>query len=151
MIKALAVDPGKITGYVLVDMETGHEKAVATVDKWGELERSEFLDLAWETMISEPYLTHVVVEKFVFRPGRVTTPQYDHSEILGTLWWMCNHLAKGNMQFHTQLVSDAKKYGTAERLKPYRADKGVGYGGDGHALMALSHALLFCETSWDGT
>lgn len=131
----LAVDPGGTSGYVVLHPD-------GRLEAWGE-ERDQlaFASSAWELLI-DGWLTDVVCERWFNVTGRPMSFQPAALEIIGTLRWQAYY---SHTDFHLQSAGDAKAYGTPERLAPYRA-QGCGKGGGGHALMALSHALLFLGT-----
>lgn len=143
MNTVLAVDPGLDTGWVLfrpLDPLTIH------VARWGEIVGvQEFCDFAWE-LKQQGGLDYIVCEDFVPRKDRVLTWRPESLWIIGMLRWMMTPQA-----FGLQQVADAKAWGTESKIKPYTQNKGVGYQGEGHAQMALRHALLWTATRWDGS
>ena len=139
-MKIIAVDPGKVSGLVIVSAPID---GVMNVEHWAELGRYPLLELV-DTEMSDGTVSHLVVERFVIRPGRPKTMQTDHPEIIGVLDWLA-HLYR--VPVTKQSVSDALAFGTAEKLAPYRRHAPhVGRGGAGHAVVALQHSLLWLTT-----
>jgi hypothetical protein len=125
----LAVDPGGTTGWVLMEDRV--------VKNWGEeKDPIRFLDMTWDLL--REGLDRVVCERWILMRGRVVTNQPTALEIIGCLKWQAWYT---ETTFLLQNVADAKAWATPSRLAPYRF-KGVGRGGEGHAISALSHALL---------
>jgi hypothetical protein len=153
----LAVDPGGETGWLLflpiLDEEQPSGRGIIPVS-WGE-ERSQitFLNMVWS------WLTHnhpatgrgldgVVIEGWWPREG-IRTWEPEAVEIIGTLRWM---LADDPSRFFVQKPVDAEAFGTPAKIDTYRRNRSgpnnVGKGGNGHAVMALKHAVLFTNTRW---
>ena len=134
----MAVDPGKITGWLVYQQlqVVEAEDLALKVVQWGEDDQQRFCELAeqWVDRTSIP----VVCERWDHRPGVRTFEPYS-LEIIGTLRYLTGF---DKRRFYLQSPGDAKEFGTATKLAPYRA-QGFGKGGAGHALDALRHALLF--------
>jgi hypothetical protein len=138
----LAVDPGKLTGWLVYQQlrVAGPDDRPLRVVEWGENDQRSFCELAekWVNGTAVP----VVCERWDNRPAMVQTFQPYSLEIIGTLRFMTEFNPK---RFHLQGPGDAKEFGTPSKLAPYR-NEGFGVGGEGHALDALRHALLFEST-----
>lgn len=150
MTRILAVDPGKSTGWVLADVlaNVNGFRIYDAID-WGETPHDEFLAHAW-TLLTDGKVQYVACERY-FQTTKRMTRQHDHPEIIGALRWQCRYT---DVPFILQNVSDAKKHSTPAKIssmvKP-RWKGSVGYGGEGHAVDAVRHLVLFAETTWDGT
>lgn len=156
-LRVLAVDPGGTTGWLLfrptVDEEQVTGYGLQVLD-WGE-ERDQvrFLNMVW-SLTSQPDpstkrgLDAIVCEAWENRPG-VPDFRPEAIEILGTLRWF---MADDRSRFSTQFVSQANSFGTDAKIRPYRSDRAkpnnVGRGGNGHAIKALQHAVLWVNTRW---
>jgi hypothetical protein len=154
----LSVDPGGNTGWLLfkpvLDEEQPTGRGIEPVD-WGEdRNQIDFLNKVWTWLtrkhpLSGRGLDFVVVEGWWPRPGLTSTWEPEAVEIIGTLRWM---LADDQTRFFVQKVSDAESFGTPAKINHYRRNRAapfnVGKGGEGHAVMALKHAVLWTNTRW---
>jgi hypothetical protein len=153
----LAIDPGGVTGWVLfrpvVDTTQLAGIGIEPIE-WGEEpDQMEFCDQVWmlknRRLVSER-LAGIVIEGWWPRDG-VRTWQPEAVEIIGTCRW----LMEGNpARFFVQKPSD-RLWATDEKIRRYRtareAPNNVGQGGQGHAVQALRHALLWSSTRWSPT
>lgn len=150
--KVLAVDPGLTTGWVVFYPIARYAEEFngpqIVVINWGETRG----DFAFLNGIAWPYkhregCTHAVVENFIPWQDRTRTWEPEALWITGALRWMFTPEAC----FSDQRPGDAHRFGTDTKLFRYRnGSNPVGKGGEGHALMALRHALLWTGTKWDG-
>jgi hypothetical protein len=153
----LSVDPGGTTGWLLfkpvLDEEQPTGRGIEVID-WGE-DRSQiaFLNAVW-TWLTQRHpasgrgIDGIVVEGWWPREG-VRTWEPEAVEIIGTMRW---YMADDQTRFFVQKVSDANSFSTPAKINTYRQDRSgpnnVGKGGDGHAVMALKHAILWTNTRW---
>lgn len=142
----LAVDPGLTTGWVLFRPVT---RTKMDVVRWGETRgEAEFEAIAWE-MNRQEHVSRVVCEEFVPYHDRHRTWEPEALHIIGTLRFIFG-IKNVNLR---QRPSDAYKYRDAGHCKPYQQGykhEAVGYGGEGHAIMALAHGLIWTANSWNG-
>lgn len=153
----LAVDPGGTTGWLLFRplAETDDLGAYLIEPiEWGE-ERSQiaFCNRVWSLATqkhptTKRSLDHIVIE--AWRPrGGVMSWEPEAVEITGFCRWV---MADSQASFTIQEVAHAESWGTDRKTRPYRAERvpplNVGRGGEGHAVMALKHALLWAATRW---
>jgi hypothetical protein len=141
MSYVMAVDPGKLTGWLVyqpLPVAGPSDMALDIVD-WGEDSQQSFCEIAekWVDKTSIP----VVCERWDYRPGVRTFQPYS-LEIIGTLRYLTGFNPR---RFHLQGPASAKEFGTHAKLHPY-IWAGFGKGGAGHAVDALRHALLFEST-----
>lgn len=153
----LSVDPGGTTGWLLfrpvLDEEQPSGRGIVPVE-WGEdPSQVGFLNRVWSWLTHNHMATGrgldvVVVEGWWPREG-VRTWEPEAVEIIGTLRWM---MADDQARFFVQKVGDAEAFGTPAKINTYRRNRAapynVGKGGDGHAVMALKHAILWTNTRW---
>jgi hypothetical protein len=155
--RVLAVDPGGMTGWVLfrpvLDEEQPTGRGIEVLG-WGE-DRSqiEFCNRAWSLLTQRDASTGrgldvIVIEGWWPREG-IRTWEPEAVEIIGTLRWF---MADDQERFFVQKPVDAESFGTPAKISAYRrnrsAPNNVGKGGDGHAVMALKHAVLWVNTRW---
>jgi hypothetical protein len=153
----LAVDPGGTTGWLLFRpvVDTSPDAlmpyAIEPVE-WGETrDQMRFLDQVWRwktARLESERIDGIVIEGWRPRPG-VRTWQPDAIEIIGTCrWFMDGDPAR----FFVQQVGDADGFGTPAKINRYRRENAppynVGKGGNGHAIKALQHAVLWTATRW---
>jgi hypothetical protein len=150
----LAVDPGGMTGWVLfrpvVDTEQLAGIGLEILD-WGETkDQMRFCDMVWRlntARLPSERLAGIVIEGWWPRDG-VRTWQPEAVEIIGTCRWV---MQDDPLRFFVQKPSD-REWATPEKINRYRRENGapnnVGKGGQGHAVQALRHALLFASTRW---
>lgn len=153
----LSVDPGGETGWLLfrpvLDEEQPSGRGIEPID-WGEdRDQMAFLNKVWTWLTRRHELTGrgldgVVVEGWWPREG-IRTWEPEAVEIIGTLRWM---LADDQTRFFVQKPVDAESFGTPAKISAYRRNRSgpynVGKGGNGHAVMALKHAVLWTNTRW---
>lgn len=138
----LSVDPGLDTGWLVFEPVN---QLQINVIRWGEtVGVQEFCSLAWELNETQE-LDYIVCEDFIPRKDTVLTWRPESLWVIGMVRWMI-----GPERLYLQQPGDAMAWGTDTKTRPYTADKGVGYQGEGHARMALKHALLWTATRWNG-
>jgi hypothetical protein len=153
----LSIDPGGTTGWLLfrpvVDTDQLTGIGIEPVE-WGE-ERSQLAmcNRIW-SLASQPHpitrrgIDGIVIEGWWPREGAATW-QPEAVEIIGFCRWV---MANDQTRFIVQKVGDATGFGTPAKIDSYRREKvpplNVGRGGEGHAVMALRHAILFVNTRW---
>lgn len=153
----LAVDPGGTTGWLLfrpvVDTDIPGGIGIEPIE-WGE-ESSQmaFCNRVW-SMATKPHpttrrgLDGIVIENWYPRGGHMTW-EPEAVEIIGFCRWV---MADDATAFFKQEVAQATAHGTPAKIDKYRADRAapnnVGRGGEGHAVMALRHAVLWAQTRW---
>jgi hypothetical protein len=154
----LAVDPGGTTGWLLfrpVDTEDGTGAYGIEPIGWGEeRDQMRFCNLVWSLATQNHPQTRRTLDGIViesWRPrGGLTTWEPEAVEIIGFCRWV---MANDPTRFSVQEVAHADSFGTDTKVRPYRAEKvpplNVGRGGQGHAVMALKHALLWTNTRWE--
>lgn len=146
---ALVVDPGKMTGYGLMDWTTatdedGYPRAVTF--RGGELPMDEFLDLA-TPWVSARRVDVVVCETFDIRSDTqqktAGAPLLWSAEQLGVLRFYCRH---AGIPLIVQSPSEMKPFDDG---KAKTKTKALGWWQDrnpgerGHRRDAASHALLY--------
>lgn len=153
----LAVDPGGTTGWVLfrpvVDTDQLAGIGLEVID-WGEeKDQIEFCDFVWRlstARLREERLAGIVMEGWFPREG-VRTWQPEAVEIIGFCRWA---MRADPLRYFVQRPSD-REWSTPEKIRRYRTDReaphNVGRGGEGHAVQALRHALLWSSTRWSPT
>lgn len=153
----LAVDPGGETGWVLFRPVVDTEQLTGVgidVIEWGE-ERSQlaFCNRVWSLATQQHPTTKrgldgIVIEGWWPREGAATW-QPEAVEIIGFCRWV---MADDPARFFVQQVSHANSFGTPAKIGSYRRDReppnNVGKGGNGHAVKALQHAILWLNTRW---
>lgn len=151
----LAVDPGGTTGWLLFrplgEIQEWGGYGVEPVE-WGEEpDQVAFCTMVWRlktARLKSERIDGIVIEGFTPRDG-VRTWEPEAVEIIGTCRWLMDNDPE---RFFVQGVSDAKGFGTDTKVRPYRTDRepphNVGKGGEGHAVMALKHALLWTNVRW---
>lgn len=140
----LAVDPGGTTGWVIGSAAYHLPNIPVTVTQWGEdRDWILFCDRAHE-LATLGAISALVVENWTPRPG-VRTWQPEPLYIIGFLLWLS---VSTGIPIHLQAVASAKAWGTPTKVDPYRRPEhgGVGKRGEGHALMALRHLLLYAKS-----
>jgi hypothetical protein len=154
----LSVDPGGETGWLLFrpieDEEQMTGRGIVPID-WGEeKDQVRFCNMVWSLLTHNHPATGrgldvVVIEGWWPRAGLTATWEPEAVEIIGTLRWM---LANDQQRFFVQKVADAESHGTPGKIDTYRRNRSgpnnVGKGGNGHAVMALKHAVLWTNTRW---
>lgn len=151
----LAVDPGGTTGWLLfrpsAEIQPWGGYGIEPV-AWGE-ERSQvaFCDFAWRrktARLKSERIDGIVIERFVPRAG-IRTWEPEPVEITGFCRWLMDD---DPTRFFEQGPSEAKSFGTDTKVHPYVRSIdppfNVGRGGEGHAIDALRHALLWTNVRW---
>lgn len=129
----MAIDPGLVTGFALVDTEGPSVVYSAELD-WQETGMKQ-----GELLMQHPDEIDIVLERFIITQQTAKNSQAPYSlELIGqTKWiaWRC-----GAPEPVMQSPTDAKNFSTNGKLKAL----GLWHkGGKGHAMDALRHALLF--------
>lgn len=137
-MKVLAVDPGLTTGVVLFDPI---DRLAIQVRWWEEIRGEEAFTKYAQEMYRFERVRWVVCERFIpFKDGTVRTWEPEALYIIGAL----RHIFGIPFVDLNQGPADAHRWGTENKVAPYRdMEPHVGKGGEGHALMALRHALLY--------
>lgn len=132
MTTLIAIDPGELSGWAVVDTETGDV-----------LESAELTEFEVGTRV-EWYLNRypsaqIVMEKFTITPETGKKSQQPTAlYIIGSVRYLY-YKYTGNI-VPLQTPADAKSFSTNEKLKAV----GLWHvGGEGHAKDALRHALLW--------
>jgi hypothetical protein len=150
----LAVDPGGCTGWLLfrpvVDPEQLAGVGIVPV-AWGEeSDQMAFCDRVFRyktARLPSERITGIVIEGWWPREG-VRTWQPEAVEIIGACRWL---MGNDPSRFFVQKPSD-REWATPAKINRYRHQNlppyNVGKGGQGHAVQALKHALLWTSTRW---
>lgn len=150
----LAVDPGGVTGWVLfrpvVDTTQLANVGLEIVD-WGEQpDHLAFMDFAMQrrnARLADERIRGIVIEGWWPREG-VRTWQPEAVEVIGFCRWL---MGNDPARFYVQKPSE-REWATPEKIRRYRTDRelpnNVGKGGEGHAVQALRHALLWASLRW---
>lgn len=142
----LAVDPGLTTGWVLFRPVT---RTAIDVVRWGETRgEAEFEHIAWE-MNRQEHVARAVCELFIPYTGKARTWEPEALYVMGALRFIFG-INRVNIR---QKPADANAQVRAGACKPYQQGhkhEAVGYGGEGHAIMALAHGLIWTANSWNG-
>lgn len=132
MSKLIAIDPGELSGYVMVDTET------ADVFYHAELQELQVLQHVEQTLELDPE-TLVVMEKFTInKDTHKKTPQYTALYLIGAIRWI--YFKATGKVLPLQTPGDAKNFSDNKKLHA------IGFwhkGGAGHANDAFRHALLY--------
>ena len=151
----LAVDPGGETGWLLFRpvVDTAVLGGVGIVPvAWGE-ERDQirFCDQVWRwktARLASERIDGIVIENWKPRGGAQTW-EPEAIEIIGFCRWVMDG---DPHRFFVQEVHQATSFSTETKIRPYRAERvpplNVGRGGNGHAVKALQHAVLWTHTRW---
>lgn len=129
----IAIDPGELSGFVVVDTET------AEVHFSGELSEFEVSAKVEELLEKQLVDVTIVMEKFTINAAtHKKSPQPTAMYIIGAV----RHLNRKHLNRipTLQTPADAKSFSTNEKLKA------IGFwhrGGEGHANDAFRHALLY--------
>ena len=129
----LAIDPGKLTGMVSVDLSTNQLNSSAEIDSWYSVCNTV------ENVLSEYPDTIVVIERFTISKRTIEkTRQSEPIDIIGAVKYLClKYQGKEPVQ---QTATDAKNFSTNDKLH----NAGFWHkGGEGHANDAARHALLY--------
>ena len=111
---------------------------------WKEIvERHETLDWIAQLKLWNK-LDYVICESY-YPAGFVKSWEPDVVYIIGTLEYMF-----GPQRFYNKTnAASASAHGTKDKLRPYiQGENAVGRGGQGHAIMALKHALHWTANNW---
>lgn len=114
--------------------------------EWREVpERMVFLDWATDLKVLAD-VEYCICE--AYKPAAfVKTYEPDVIYIIGTL----EYIWRPERFFNRTFAATANSWGTPAKLRPYvQGEKAVGRGGEGHAIMALKHALHWTANHWDG-
>jgi hypothetical protein len=152
----LAVDPGELTGWLLFRPVVDDEQLTGYGIRplaWGEDTQMAFCNRVWSLATQQNPVTRRRLEGIVieaWRPrGGVQSWEPTATEIIGFCRWV---MADDQTAFFVQEVSHAESFGTDTKIRPYRSERvppmNVGRGGQGHAVMALKHAVLWVNTRW---
>lgn len=127
-VRVLAVDPGKMTGYVIYQDGKRTE---------GEAPAEEFVKIA-EKLIETKEIDSVVCERFIIssQTGKLSQAAWSLEQI-GVLKYLCE---KHGAPFTLQNAADAKLFASEDRLKTLKWSKPKGAG---HARDAQRHLLLY--------
>jgi hypothetical protein len=130
--KLIAIDPGELTGFVVVDTET------AEVYFSGELSEFETCELV-ESLLEEDPETSIVMEKFTINATtHKKSAQPTALYLIGAVRYLYRKSTGRILVLQTP--ADAKSFSTNDKLKA------VGFwhkGGEGHANDAFRHALVY--------
>lgn len=134
----LSVDPGLATGVCFLDISLPDPVILWTdeIDEASLAFRVE--EILSEGCVDGKNTVEVVVEKFTITPqtGKLSSAPWS-LEHIGVIRYLCR---KYNATFLLQTPADAKNFVPNERLKAL----GLWHrGGEGHALDALRHAVLY--------
>ena len=133
----LSVDPGKATGMTLFSIERGEEPVLIWA---GEYQQEEYAKPIRDTLVEYPDVL-VVCERFIINAQTVRNSQAPYSlEQIGILKQLMLDDGLDPDHLLYQSPADAKK------MFPNEALKKLDYwykGGEGHALDAIRHALLY--------
>lgn len=140
----LAVDPGVTTGWVTFTPVTRLE---ITVHEWDETRgENAFEKIAWEYN-RQHGVNLCVCEAFEpWKDNKARTWQPASLHVIGALRFI---FGEDRVDLH-QSASDANRWGTPEKLAPYRGQGMKSPTGDDHVFMALRHALKWTANTWDG-
>lgn len=160
-MRVMAVDPGGVsktthsvggtgigaTGVVV--FEPIDQMTINVIEAREIRDRMEFLD--WAMMQRKLGGVKLCVCEFYAPRSGVRTWEPDVVYIIGTLEW----IFRPENFFGSQKVGDASQWATQNKLMPYIVGGDSGRGmlvprGGGHAIKALSHALLWTASRWDG-
>lgn len=151
----LSVDPGGTTGWLLF-------RPSAEIQPWGgygiepiawgeERDQQAFCDMVWKmstARLKSERIDGIVCERWTPRDG-VRTWEPEPVEITGFCRWK---MGNDPTRFFLQGVSEAKAFGTDTKVHPYVRSWdppfNIGRGGEGHARIALMHALLWTNVRW---
>jgi hypothetical protein len=129
--KILGVDPGKTTGYVLLNTHPFR------LEEWGQLQPDR---VAKEMDRLVELASLVAVERFVIRPMNAQTAQYDALYVIGGLTFL-TRLA--GVPLRLQTPADAKNVFSDDILRTMDLFTAVS---GPHARDALRHGLLAART-----
>ena len=133
----MSVDPGLTTGVILYEPV---DRLTINVIEWHEI-RGEGAFTTYALAMRKRGVRRVNCERFIpFNDGTHRTWEPEALYIIGALRFMYGI----NRVDLSQGPADAHRWGTEKKLDPYvNDDPHVGKGGEGHAIMALKHGLLY--------
>lgn len=135
----MSVDPGLTTGVLLYEPIT---QLRINVVEWKEI-RGEEAFTAYAAKARTRGVRFTNCERFIpFNDGTHRTWEPEALYIIGALRYMFG-IDRVDL---SQGPADAHRWGTETKLEPYVKDPDgpqVGKGGEGHAIMALKHGLLY--------
>lgn len=133
----VAIDPGELSGYAVVDLETKE------VIYSGELSESEVCDEVDYLLDHAVEDITIVMEKFTINAAtHKKSPQPTAMYIIGAVRYLYRKYTGKTVILQTP--ADAKSFSTNDKLKA------VGFwhkGGEGHANDAFRHALVYMVRS----
>ena len=137
----IAVDPGKLSGFVVLDIEqTLVDGSTPVILDSSEREQMETCFTVHELLSKRDSDTvvRVVCENFLIttQTGKKKDTHYS-LEIIGTIRYLCG---LHGVPFALQKPADGKSFSTDERLKSMGLYVS---GGHGHARDAMRHAVYF--------
>jgi hypothetical protein len=130
----LAIDPGKATGFAVMDISDLSNPIIISTDELAQYETCRRA----EELLSGDIHIEVVMEAFIITPqtGKLNDVNFS-LEIIGAVRYFAQ---KHGAPFSLQKPADAKSFSTNARLKAV----GLWHvGGEGHAMDALRHVLLY--------
>lgn len=134
----MSVDPGLTTGVILYEPI---DQLRINVVEWREIRGEEYFTEYARAAQKFRGVELVNCERFIpFRDGVHRTWEPEALYIIGALRFLYG-IDRVDL---SQGPADAHKWGNPGKLEPY-VNNGpfVGKGGEGHAIMALKHALLY--------
>lgn len=150
-MRAIAIDPGTTTGWVV--FVPVHRLQLRVVE-WGETPGpTEFG--RWLNKLQKRPETRVdvgIVENWIpYLDGKRRTWEPDPLHVIG----MVRLILGDEATDLGQVAADAVQWGTEGKIAPYTEDKsgprvGKDRGAKGHAVMALRHGLRWTANVWDG-
>lgn len=134
----LSVDPGKATGICLLDI-SAEDPVLLWSKEVNEFDLGPMIEeLLSGAVVDKSNTMDVVVEKFTITPqtGKLSSAPWS-LEHIGVVRFLC---AKYGAKMTLQTPADAKNFVTNERLHALEIWH---RGGEGHAIDALRHAVLY--------
>lgn len=133
----MSVDPGLTTGVIVYEPI---DRLTINVVEWHEI-RGEDSFTGFANGSRQNGVSWVNCERFIpFNDGTHRTWEPEALYIIGALRFMYG-IDRVDL---SQGPADAHRWGTEKKLDPYvNTEPYVGKGGEGHAIMALKHALLY--------
>lgn len=143
----IAVDPGKATGVCCFGVRPGEEPHLIMSGEYQPEEFAEPLRAMLASAASENIPVEIVCERFTINAQTVRNSQAPYSlEQIGVLKQIMRDAGMKDNDLKFQSPADAK------RMFPNEAVKKLGYwhkGGEGHALDAVRHGLLYlAKNGW---
>jgi len=134
--KLIAIDPGKATGFAVIDFEDMDNISVV---QSSELEQYETCETVEKLLEEDASSYEIVMEKFTIttQTGKNTNGGNWSPEIIGCVRYFAQ---KFDVPFTEQTPAEAKKFVPNDRMKAV----GIWHvGGEGHARDALRHGVLY--------